>query len=173
MLKKFNKKTWILAVTSLLFLFTLPAALAQAPAPSSPEVCPPINAQIVAALFDRWNASLATNNPDKVVANYASDAVLLPTLSNTPRTNRKQMRAYFVDFLKKHPIGHIDQRTVRFGCDWATDTGLYTFTLTSHGKKTDVEARYSYVYEYIAGQWLIVQHHSSLMPEGKVEDTAL
>ena len=25
----------------------------------------------IAALFDRWNASLATGNPDNVVANYA------------------------------------------------------------------------------------------------------
>ena len=36
------------------------------------------------ALFDRWNESLRTLDADKVVANYAPDGVLLPTVSNTP-----------------------------------------------------------------------------------------
>ena len=47
--------------------------------------CKATPAQIT-ALFDRWNESLATHNPDKVAANYAPDAVL-PTLSNRPRTD--------------------------------------------------------------------------------------
>jgi hypothetical protein len=39
----------------------------------------------ISALFDRWNRSLQTGDPHKVVANYAERSVLLPTVSNKPR----------------------------------------------------------------------------------------
>src|SRR6185436_1053306 len=69
------------------------AALAQAP---STQACQPTDDKQIAALFDRWNDSLRTLDPDKVVANYASDGVLLPTVSDTPRTNPAEIRDYFV-----------------------------------------------------------------------------
>jgi hypothetical protein len=37
--------------------------------------------QEIAALFDEWNAALATGDPEKVADLYSPDAVLLPTLS--------------------------------------------------------------------------------------------
>lgn len=129
---------------------------------SSTPQCSILTTTQVARLFDRWNDSLKTLDPNKVGANYAPDAVLLPTVANGPRSNSAEIKAYFVDFLQKHPVGTINQRIIRTGCDWATDTGLYTFKL-GDGKK--VEARYSFVYEDIDGQWLIVHHHSSAMPE--------
>ncbi len=50
----------------------------------------------------------------------------------------------------------------------AIDTGIYAFTLTDPktGAKRVVEARYTYEYEKRGGKWLIVNHHSSAMPEG-------
>jgi uncharacterized protein (TIGR02246 family) len=126
------------------------------------QSCAPTDQQQVAALFDRWNASLATLDPDKVTANYAPDAVLLPTVSNQPRTNPKEIRDYFVKFLKNGPQGSIDQRTIKIGCNVAQDVGTYTFRFKD-GKT--VHARYTYVYEWRDGQWLIAHHHSSAMPE--------
>lgn len=124
--------------------------------------CAPTDQRQVAALFDRWNASLATLDPDKVVANYAPDAVLLPTVSNQPRTNPKEIRDYFVKFLKNGPQGSIDQRTIRIGCNVAQDVGTYSFRFKDG---STVHARYTYVYEWRDGQWLIAHHHSSAMPE--------
>jgi hypothetical protein len=54
------------------------------------EVCKATSEQEIAALFDRWNQSLQTGDPHKVVANYAEKSVLLPTVSNTPRLNPAQ-----------------------------------------------------------------------------------
>lgn len=132
---------------------------------ASDAACTPLTPKKIAALFDRWNNSLKTKNPEKVAANYAADAILLPTLSNIPRTNHAQIIDYFTSFLKANPVGKIDQRVIRYGDDWATDTGLYTFELTQNGKRQEVEARYSFVYECINGHWLIIHHHSSSMPE--------
>jgi uncharacterized protein (TIGR02246 family) len=142
-------------------LFMPAAAWAQ-----SAQTCATISKEQVAALFDRWNASLATKNPEEVVKNYADDAVLLPTVSNKPRTNHKEIADYFEHFVQKSPKGAIDTRTIHTGCNDAYDVGTYTFTLTSaDGKTSQVAARYSFVYELRGGQWLIVHHHSSAMPE--------
>ncbi|ATU95064.1 SgcJ/EcaC family oxidoreductase [Phyllobacterium zundukense] len=130
--------------------------------PALATTCTPITEKQVEGLFDRWNASLATLNPDKVVENYATDAVLLPTVSNKPRLTQEERKDYFKEFLKKKPQGHIDSRTVKIGCDKAIDTGTYTFTLSDG---TKVPARYTFTYHVENGKWLITSHHSSAMPE--------
>ena len=124
--------------------------------------CAPANEKQIAALFDRWNDSLRTLDADKVVANYASDGVLLPTVSNEPRTNPAEIRDYFVKFLKSEPQGKIDRRIIKIGCNLAQDVGTYTFKFMDG---QTVNARYTYVYEWENGQWLIAHHHSSAMPE--------
>ncbi len=132
----------------------------------STQQCAAVTKEQVAGLFDRWNASLQTKNPDEVVKNYAADAVLLPTVSNKPRTNPAEIRDYFEHFLAKSPKGVIDTRTIHTGCNDAYDVGTYTFTVTgADGKTSQVPARYSFVYELRDGKWLIVHHHSSAMPE--------
>ncbi|WP_342227311.1 DUF4440 domain-containing protein [Rickettsiella endosymbiont of Rhagonycha lignosa] len=126
--------------------------------------CVKTNPQEIAALFDRWNNSLKTRNPIKVNANYSDNAILLATLSNKPRVNSAERINYFKDFLTKHPVGKIDSRTIKIGCNKAIDTGLYTFTLKD-GKK--VHARYTFTYRWDGHKWLISSHHSSVLPEKK------
>jgi len=128
--------------------------------------CAPVTQQEIAALFDRWNASLATHDAAKVAANYAPDAVLLATVSNRPRATPADIQDYFVHFLEKNPNGSIDTRTIRIGCNTASDVGTYTFDLKDDkGELIKVPARYSFNYELRDGKWLIVHHHSSAMPE--------
>ena len=62
--------------------------------------------------------------------------------------------------------GVINARDIRkVDEDTAIDAGIYTFTLTENGQSRQVQARYTYVYERIDGEWKIVLHHSSAMPE--------
>ncbi len=129
---------------------------------SASKVTPIASEAEIAALFDRWNASLATGNPDNVVANYAVDAILLPTVSNKVRHNHAEIRDYFVHFLEKKPHGVILERNIRFPANHvAIDSGTYAFDTTS-GR---VPARYTFVYRKTGKEWLIVEHHSSAMPE--------
>jgi uncharacterized protein (TIGR02246 family) len=153
----------------LLSLFVPHAALAANEATN----CETPTTKQVGALFTQWAEALKTKNPDVVTPLYATNGVLLPTLSNTPRTNHAEMRAYFVDFLKNSPVPTINQTFVTVGCNWASNTGIYTFKLTDpkDPKKTkNTKARFSYVYEKIGDKWLIINHHSSLMPEGDDKD---
>lgn len=132
----------------------------------SGAACAPIDKAGVATLFDQWNLALASLDPDAVAQRYWGDAVLLPTVSNTPRTTPAMVRDYFVHFLEKHPRGRIDSRSIQIGCNLAIDMGTYTFSvLGATGSPGEVAARYTYVYAFRDGEWKILHHHSSAMPE--------
>ena len=132
----------------------------KAPAPTDPTE------REIAALFDRWNNTLATGKPEQVAALYAENGVLQPTVSNWMRKGREEVADYFVKFLALQPKGVINSRDIqKVDEDTAIDAGIYTFTLTEAGKTRQVQARYTYVYEKIDGEWKIALHHSSAMPE--------
>ncbi|WP_421726007.1 SgcJ/EcaC family oxidoreductase [Bauldia sp.] len=120
--------------------------------------------ETIAALFDRWNESLKTGDPRKVVANYAERSILLPTVSNTPRLTPAEKEDYFTHFLQSEPTGVVDLRQIDISGDIAVDSGLCTFTFAAKGET--VKARYSFVYRWDGENWLIISHHSSVMPEG-------
>ena len=191
----------------------------------------------IASLFDLWNSTLQTGEPEKVASLYAPDGILLPTVSNKVRTDHAGKVDYFTAFLKLKPFGVIDQSIVRFLTpekDVASNSGIYTFTLqkeegpvkvggaaawvglpagwlaysnstrpaggwqriaaacphrTASGiachhtllhpphlapppllaARLQVQARYSFVYRKIDGEWKITEHHSSAMPEPVVD----
>ena len=100
-----------------------------------------------------------------MTANYSDDAVLLPTVSNTPRLNHAEIRDYFVHFLQKKPQGTIDSRTIKPGCNTAIDMGVYTLKLQDGKKTKSVQARYTFQYVIENGKWVIEHHQSSAMPE--------
>ncbi|GAA1151764.1 uncharacterized protein (TIGR02246 family) [Kitasatospora gansuensis] len=121
----------------------------------------------IAALFDQWNAALQTGDPERVADRYAEDAVLLPTASPRIRTNHAEIADYFEHFLLKKPKGEKIRSVINIlDQDSAIDAGLYRFHLTDPktGETKPVEARYSYEYEKRGGKWLIVNHHSSVLP---------
>ena len=141
------------------------APAAAAARPVHPAAQAPTKKEI-AALFDQWNAALATGDPAKVADRYAPGAVLLPTVSAQIRTNRAGIIDYFEHFLQKKPQGEIQQRVITvLDRTTAVDTGRYRFTLTGKdGVTSKVDARYTFVYELRGGKWLIVNHHSSVLP---------
>ncbi|KAB2931655.1 MAG: DUF4440 domain-containing protein [Candidatus Contendobacter sp.] len=132
---------------------------------SRTESCKATSEQEIAALFDRWNQSLQTGDPRKVVANYAERSILLPTISNKPRFTPAEKEDYFHHFLEDRPLGKIDLRSIELGCNSAVDAGLYTFSFAKTGAV--VGARYTYTYRWDGTQWLITSHHSSAMPAKK------
>lgn len=126
------------------------------------EVCHATSEKKIASLFERWNASLQTGDPKRVVANYAAKSILLPTVSNKPRLTAEEKEDYFEHFLQRKPVGTIDSRSIEIDCNSAIDAGLYTFKFADGSQ---VKARYTFTYKWNGKQWLISSHHSSAMPE--------
>ncbi|UTW46293.1 SgcJ/EcaC family oxidoreductase [bacterium SCSIO 12696] len=118
----------------------------------------------IVLLFDEWNSALQTGNPEKVVPFYDAEAILLPTISDKVRHNHKEIQDYFVDFLKMGPKGKIDESNVRTFGQIAIHSGVYTFTFNN---ATTAQARFSFVYRWNGKRWMIVEHHSSRMPESQ------
>tara|TARA_Y100000766_G_scaffold176154_1_gene151288 strand:+ start:189 stop:554 length:366 start_codon:yes stop_codon:yes gene_type:complete len=116
----------------------------------------------ITALFDEWNAAIQTGNPKTVAALYESNGILLPTLSNNVRHNHEEIEDYFVRFLANGPAGKIDEGNVRTFGEIAINSGIYTFSFKDG---TSVSARFSFVYRWNGERWMIIEHHSSAMPE--------
>ena len=117
----------------------------------------------IAALFEEWNTALQTGEPKNVTALYESNAILLPTISNQVRHNHDEMEDYFIHFLAKGPKGVINESNIRTFGNIAINSGIYTFTFSDGNS---VQARFTYVYRWNGQRWLIVEHHSSALPEG-------
>jgi hypothetical protein len=81
--------------------------LACAHAYAKESECYSLTEKEVRALYKRWNAALQSRNSATVADEYWPQSVLLPTISNTIRYNRKLKLAYFDDFLKKKPYGTV------------------------------------------------------------------
>lgn len=137
---------------------------------SNTATCHATNNDEIAGLFDRWNDSLKTGKSDAVVANYAPDSILLPTVSNKVRYSAAEKADYFDHFLENSPVGEINERYIKIGCNTALDAGIYTFHFSKTG--ASVTGRYSFTYEWNGKEWLISSHHSSVMPEQAVKEAA-
>merc|ERR1712232_807180 len=142
-----------------------------AAASGAPPAAKPLADDEVRELFGLWNGALATLDPDQVAARYSKTPCLLPTVSDTPRTDYDSIKAYFVNFLKLEPQGVILESYVTAGDDWCMDDGIYEFTMGSNGSK--VKARYSFVYTKEGDEWKIAPPHSSQMPEEVVPKASI
>ena len=117
----------------------------------------------ISALFEEWNNALQTGSPKNVVALYEPNAILLPTISNKVRHNHEEIENYFINFLPKGPRGVINESNIRTFGNIAINSGVYTF---SFNDGNTVQARFTFVYRRNQERWLIIEHHSSAMPEG-------
>jgi uncharacterized protein (TIGR02246 family) len=146
-----------------LVLFVCVACTTPLTAIASSAECVETGYNDVSHLFELWNGAVKSGKSENVASLYADGSVLLPTLSSEVRLTRDAKVDYFNHFLAKGPEGTIDSRTIQFGCNFAVDAGLYTFTFKDGSK---AQARYTFTYQWTGGTWQISSHHSSLMPEG-------
>src|ERR1700692_1799151 len=98
----------------------------------------------VAAATMKWGETLGQNDPDKVVALYAPDAVLWGTLSPTVRADRAALRDYFVSAFNVLPSLKVTfgEQLIRVYGTTAVNTGYYTFSYVKDGEAKTLSARY-------------------------------
>ena len=120
----------------------------------------------VARATMKWGEALGQNDPDKVVALYAPDAVLWGTLSPAVRADQAALRDYFETAFKR--LGNLKvvfgQQLIRVYGTTAVNTGYYTFSFVKDGEPKTLPARYSFTFVKDGENWVIVDHHSSAMP---------
>jgi uncharacterized protein (TIGR02246 family) len=130
--------------------------------------CAPLSTADVHELYDRWAEALKTLHPDKVLRTYAKDSTFGGIGPGAVREGFLEIRDYYVHFLQREPLAVSLSRTVRVGCNSATDVGVQELQLRPKAKQKyeTLASRYTLNYEFRDGNWLIVNHHMSHMPEG-------
>lgn len=125
----------------------------------------------VAAAMDAWGDYLAkgsAEDPGEILTLYAEDGVLWGTLSSERRDDPDAIRDYFVNAYKALPelaVTFEDPHIRVYGGDTAVNTGYYTFSYEKDGAPQSLPARYSFTLVKRDGDWQIVDHHSSAMPQ--------
>jgi len=121
----------------------------------------------VNAAFSNWRKALSSGKAENVVNLYAKDAILLATLAAKPLTTQEQRTEYFTKLTAKTKLtATVNEEHVKLLDEHnAVISGLYTFRFEEAGKTIEIPARYSFVFEKENGQWMIVEHHSSKVPQ--------
>ena len=121
----------------------------------------------IMAATQAWIDGMSSHDAQRVVALYDSEAVLWGTRSPTLRDTPATVRDYF-NILGTVPPSYkavLGEQRIRIYGDIAINTGTYTFSEARDGKEIVRPARFSFVYRNRNGRWLIVDHHSSAVPE--------
>lgn len=146
-------------------------AACQAPAPTATEAPAPVavaptEAEAV-ALFDRYAATLAANDPVAIAAQFTPNAVVLSTTTNdvikTAEAELKDATEYTA--LKATPV--LNSREVQvLDADTIVTTAVMTFDFKRGTRATWLAMRVTDVFQKQGdGSWLIVNEHLSPMPK--------
>ena len=124
----------------------------------------------VAAAMNMWRDYLAkgtTEDPGEILSLYAEDGVLWGTISSKRRDDPAAIRDYFVNAYKALPNLAVtfEDPYIRVYGDTAVNTGYYTFSYEKDGAMQSLPAGYSFALVKRDGDWQIVDHHSSAMPQ--------
>lgn len=130
------------------------------PTRSGDDVLAQVNAATAA-----WVAAYNTRDPARIVALYDRDAVLWGTAAPVIRKTPEGVADYFKN-AGRRPNARVTivEENVRVIGDGAVSSGAYTFSDVVDGKDTARPSRFSFVYRFRDGKWMIVHHHSSRMP---------
>lgn len=134
---------------------------APAPARSNEEIACLAGAK---AALHTWAATVATRDVEAILALYAPDAILVPTLSNEVRDCQDSRREYFRNFLANEGLVcdvQIFKKRVSSKLSTVVVGGLYVFHYHDGDAVVSVPARFLFTFEQIDGRWLITGHHSS------------
>lgn len=117
----------------------------------------------IRATANFWAENIGKGNADVMVGLYADDAILHGTSSPVLRKGKALIREYFAPIQPGvFEMFFLEPMNIRVFGDIAVNTGNYA---TRVGDNEPVPLRYSFVYRKSGDQWLIIDHHSSLMPD--------
>ncbi len=124
-----------------------------------------VTKQDIANLGKNWSQALSSGDPEKIVALYDRQAFLFATFTNQIDTQRERIQYFAKLMLNPELKVHFDTQNIRIFKNAAINSGTYTFSFKNNGKTVSVTARYTFVYAESPRGWLIIDHHSSVMPE--------
>ena len=133
---------------------------------SMTEVSPEASKQQVSAATNEWRAAYDSRDPKRITALYATDAALWGTNLKAIATTPAAVAEYFKD-APARPDARVvfGEQNIRIYGDFALNSGTYSFNGMRDGKPVSLPARFSLAFRRQEGKWMIVDHHSSWLPQ--------
>lgn len=114
---------------------------------------------------NQWAMSLSAGDPEKIAKLYDKNAILYATFKNKI-DNPRDLIAYFKNLMKHQDLKvQFQKKNIRIFWETAVNSGLYTFSFNEKGKVVTIPARYTFVYVLEPEGWMIIDHHSSVLPD--------
>lgn len=114
---------------------------------------------------NHWQDAVSEKNPKKIADLYDQKAFFYPTTANYI-DDRDGLMKYFSRLKKDEDLKvTFMKQNIKVSGDMAVMSGFYAFSHTEQGKTVSFPSRYTFVYQRTPQGWLIVDHHSSKMPE--------
>jgi len=123
--------------------------------------------QYAQTIYNNWVDAMVCpkNDVHKVLELYHPHAILIPTFSPILCTTEEQRHAYFKNLITLPTLSISTEELISIECNKViVNSGLYTFRYLAGDRQITVPARFSFVYKKFDNQWLIVSHHSSIVP---------
>lgn len=113
----------------------------------------------------KWEI-LFNKNDISIIDTYANNGILIGTFAKKIKKGRETIKPYFEGLFKKQNL------RVKFDKDVFVNeldeayilSGFYEFSFDENGENKKINTRYSFVVQNVNGQMLIVNHHSSEIP---------
>ena len=121
-------------------------------------------AKDVEAATQQWISAFNRKSAPEIVGLYAKDAVFFGTTSPVLRDTPALVQDYFKNIGAAGGTISMGDHRVQVLGDVAINTGFYTRTAVQDGKEVKNPAWFTFVYQLRQGKWMIVEHHSSVLP---------
>jgi hypothetical protein len=118
-------------------------------------------------IYNSWVDAMVCpkNDVHRVLDLYHQNAIVLPTFSPTICTNHDQLYNYFKNLIILPTLSITTHDFLSAECNnLIINSGIYTFQYLSQNRPVIIPARFSFVYKNYDGKWLIINHHSSMLP---------
>lgn len=113
-----------------------------------------------------WIRAFNAGDVDRIVSLYSRHAVLWGTFAKNLVTEPTELRDYFERALTTDPAPQVtlDGLHVQPGSEFAIASGAYSLSGSVNGSMKRTPARFTFVLRALNQTWLIINHHSSLVP---------
>ncbi len=116
--------------------------------------------------FHLWCAHFSAKKLESLISLYEPSAILLPTLADNIIKNHEDRLAYFANLMKNPKLRvTVIESHIRLINDIAINSGFYTFSFEKDGQLVEIPSRFTFIYKKKSTGWMILDHHSSQMPQ--------
>ena len=116
-------------------------------------------------IVKKWEKLFNENNIS-IVDTYSTNGILIGTFAIAIKKGRQTILPYFQNLFTKDGLRVDFNKEVFINemLDGYILSGFYVFSFNEDGQRKQIRARYSFVIEMVDGKMLIINHHSSEIP---------